>query len=146
MRASRLSDRLFTGGTLVLAATVLLVTIAILIGIGNGAGLSLRHFGLDFLTGTTWDPVQEVFGALPFIYGTLVTAASALLLAGLIGVGGAIFLAELAPPRVQAPLSFLVELLAAIPSIVYGVWGLFVFAPFLRTNVVPGLKSTLAWT
>src|SRR5437773_11205402 len=78
MRVSRRTDRVFIGGTMALATSVLLVTVAILIGIANGASFSLGHFGLDFLTGQTWDPVQEVFGALPFIYGTLVTAAIAL--------------------------------------------------------------------
>lgn len=146
MNLKRPTDRAFIIGTMALAATVLLVTVLILLGIGNGAGLSLRTFGLDFVTSTTWDPVQEVFGALPFIFGTLVTSIIALLLAGLVGIGSAIFLAELAPMRLRTPLSFFVELLAAIPSIVYGVWGLFVFAPFLRSYVVPGLKSTLGWT
>ncbi len=146
MNLKRPTDRAFIIGTMALAATVLLVTILILLGIGNGAGLSLRTFGLDFVTSTTWDPVQEVFGALPFIFGTLVTSIIALLLAGLVGIGSAIFLAELAPMRLRTPLSFFVELLAAIPSIVYGVWGLFVFAPFLRSYVVPGLKATLGWT
>jgi phosphate transport system permease protein len=146
MRVSRPTDRAFIAATLALALLVLLVTAGILLGIINGATLSLERFGPGFLTGQTWDPVQEVFGALPFIYGTLVTAGIALGLAGLVGVGGAIFLAELAPARVRAPLSFLVELLAAIPSIVYGIWGLFVFAPFLRTTVVPVLKTTFGWT
>jgi phosphate transport system permease protein len=146
MNIKRPTDRAFVGGTMALAATVLLVTAAILLGIGGGAGLSLRTFGLDFITGQTWDPVQEVFGALPFIFGTLVTSVIALALAGVVGVGSAIFLAELAPTWLRTPLSFFVELLAAIPSIVYGVWGLFVFAPFLREDVVPGLKATLGWT
>jgi phosphate transport system permease protein len=146
MRVSRPTDRAFIAATLALAMLVLLVTAGILLGIISGATLSLERFGLGFLTTQTWDPVREVFGALPFIYGTLVTAGIALGLAGLVGVGGAIFLAELAPARVRAPLSFLVELLAAIPSIVYGIWGLFVFAPFLRTTVVPVLKTTFGWT
>src|SRR4051794_30399111 len=113
MSVNRRSDRLFINGTMVLAATVLLVTVAILIGIASGARLSLATFGLGFLTGTVWDPAEghEVFGALPFIYGTLVTGFIALLLAGLVGVGGAIFLAELAPSWIRTPISFLVELL-----------------------------------
>ena len=146
MTITRPADRVFVYGTMALAALILVVTVAILIGITNGASLSVRTFGAGFITGTTWDPVQEVFGALPFIYGTLVTSLIALLLAGLIGIGSAIFLAELAPPWMRTPVSFMVELLAAIPSIVYGIWGLFVFAPFLRANVVPGLKATLGWT
>jgi phosphate transport system permease protein len=132
--------------TLLLAVSVLLVTLGILVGIAGGAGLSLRTFGPGFVAEQNWDPVQEIFGALPFIYGTLVTSLIALLLAGLIGLGGAIFLAEIAPGWLRGPLSFMVELLAAIPSVVYGVWGLFVFAPLLRQTLVPTLKSSLGWT
>jgi phosphate transport system permease protein len=146
MRTTRLSDRAFTIAALVLAALVLLVTAAILLGIVDGSQPTIREFGGNFITGQTWDPVQEVYGALPFIFGTLVTSFSALLLAGLVGLGAAIFLAEISPQRVRTPLSFMVELLAGIPSIVYGIWGLFVLAPLLRQDVVPFLKSTLGWT
>ncbi|MEP6774762.1 MAG: phosphate ABC transporter permease subunit PstC [Chloroflexota bacterium] len=145
MSTRRLSDRAFTLAALAMAALVLFVTSAILLGIVDGSQPSIREFGAGFITGQTWDPVQEVFGALPFIYGTLVTSFSALLLAGLAGVGAAIFLAEIAPGRVRTPLSFMVELLAGIPSIVYGIWGLIVLAPLLRQDVVPFLKSTLGW-
>src|SRR5438132_9115768 len=107
MRFTRTSDRIFVTGTLILGAAVLLATIGILIGITNGASLSLQTFGLGFITEQTWDPVQEVFGALPFIYGTLVTAFIALLLSGLIGIGGAIFLAVLAPSWIRTPVSFM---------------------------------------
>jgi phosphate transport system permease protein len=146
MKTTRLSDRAFTIAALVLAALVLVVTAAILLGIIDGSQPTIREFGGSFITGQTWDPVQEVYGALPFIFGTLVTSFSALLLAGLVGLGAAIFLAEIAPPRGRTPLSFMVELLAGIPSIVYGIWGLFVLAPLLREDVVPFLKSTLGWT
>jgi phosphate transport system permease protein len=146
MKTTRLSDRAFTIAALVLAALVLVVTAAILLGIIDGSQPTIREFGGSFITGQTWDPVQEIYGALPFIFGTLVTSFSALLLAGLVGLGAAIFLAEIAPPRGRTPLSFMVELLASIPSIVYGIWGLFVLAPLLREDVVPFLKSTLGWT
>jgi phosphate transport system permease protein len=146
MKTTRLSDRAFTIAALVLAALVLVVTAAILLGIIDGSQPTIREFGGSFITGQTWDPVQEIYGALPFIFGTLVTSFSALLLAGLVGLGAAIFLAEIAPPRGRTPLSFMVELLAGIPSIVYGIWGLFVLAPLLREDVVPFLKSTLGWT
>ncbi len=146
MRTARLTDRIFIALTLLMAGSVLAVTASILIGIGSGASQSLQQFGPGFIVGQEWDPVREVFGALPFISGTLVTSAIALVLAGLVGVGAAIFLAELTPRSLRAPLSFVVELLAAIPSVVYGVWGLFVFAPFLREDVVPGLKAGLGWT
>jgi phosphate transport system permease protein len=117
-----------------------------LINIGWESRESLARYGLGFLGGTVWDPVHAVYGALPFIYGTLITSLLALLLAGFIGLGGAIFLSELSPGWVRTPLSFLIELLAAIPSVVYGVWGIFVLSPFLKTSVVPGLKATLGWT
>src|SRR6478609_502656 len=139
MNLKRPADRGFVIGTMLLATSVLLVTAAILLGIASGSTQSLQAFGLGFIVDRVWDPVQQVFGALPFIYGTLVTALIALLLAGLVGIGSAIFLAEYSPPWLRTPLSFFVELLAAIPSIVYGVWGLFVLAPFLRANVVPFL-------
>jgi phosphate transport system permease protein len=146
MTSTRLSDRAFTLAALLLAGLVLVVTAAILLGIIDGSQESISEFGLSFVTGQTWDPVQEVYGALPFIYGTLVTSFGALVLAGFAGVGAAIYLAEMAPGKVRTPLSFMVELLAAIPSIVYGIWGLFVLAPVLREDIVPILKSTLAWT
>src|SRR5919204_2831312 len=101
MRFRRTTDRAFVICTLVLAALVLVLTAGILVGITNGAGLSLQTFGLGFVTGRDWDPVQEIFGALPFIYGTLLTSFIALLLSGLVGIGGAIFLAELAPSLVR---------------------------------------------
>jgi phosphate transport system permease protein len=146
MKTTRISDRVFTSAALVLAALVLFVTAAILLGIIDGSQPTIREQGAGFITGQTWDPVQEIYGALPFIYGTLVTSLSALLLAGLAGIGAAIFLAEMAPDRVRTPLSFMIELLAGIPSIVYGIWGLFVLAPFLRQDVVPALKGALGWT
>jgi phosphate transport system permease protein len=129
-----------------LAGLDLIVTAAVLLGITSGASQSLGTFGPGFVTGQNWDPVAEEFGALPFIFGTLVTAFSALLLSMLIGVGAAIFLSEVAPQRLRAPLSFMVEMLAAIPSVVYGIWGLLVLAPVLRESVVPALKATLGWT
>ena len=102
---------------------------------------SLRRFGLSFLSSTDWDPTSDAFGALPFAVGTLWTTAIALLLAAPVGLGGAIFLAEMAPPRLRAVLRFPIELLAAIPSVVYGLWGLFVVAPLLRDRVEPRLGA-----
>jgi phosphate transport system permease protein len=100
---------------------------------------SLARFGLSFLVTQTWDPVHQQFGALPYIYGTVVTSLIAIVLAFFIGVGAALFLTELAPDRLRAPLSALIELLAAIPSVVYGLWGLFILAPILRESVQPFL-------
>ena len=92
--------------------------------------LSLKKFGIGFLFHSTWDPVAENFGALPFIFGTCVTSLVALLLAVPIGVGAAIYLAEYAPPKVSKAISILVDLLAAIPSVIYGLWGIFVLVPY----------------
>ena len=93
---------------------------------------SIRRTGLSFLTSTRWDPVHQRFGALPFLYGTVVSSLLALCLAVPVSVGLAIFLSDLAPHRLRRPLGFLVELLAAIPSVVYGFWGISVLVPFLR--------------
>jgi phosphate transport system permease protein len=102
-------------------------------------------FGLSFLTGSTWDPVAAVYGALPFIVGTLLSALIAIVLAAPIGILTAIFLAELAPRRVAIPLTFAVELLAAIPSVVYGLWGVFILGPFLASTVDTWLHGALGW-
>ncbi|KJS47752.1 MAG: phosphate ABC transporter permease [Peptococcaceae bacterium BRH_c23] len=105
----------------------------------RSAGESITKFGPGFITNRVWDPVREEFGALTFIYGTLVTSLIALVIAGLIGVGVAIFLNEIAAPKIKVTVSFLVELLAAIPSVVYGLWGIFILAPLLRNHIEPWL-------
>jgi len=102
---------------------------------------SIRTFGLSFLTSSTWDPVAKEFGALPFIYGTVVSSLLALLQAVPLGVGTAMFLSEIAPDWMRAPVSFLVEFLAAIPSVVYGLWGIFVLVPWERMYIQPLLAS-----
>jgi len=124
----------------VLAAVVLL-----LIETLKGAAPALRAYGPAFLVGTAWDPVAEHFGALPYVLGTLVTSALALLFAVPFGIGAAVFLAEIAPPGPAAIVSFLIELLASIPSIVYGLWGVFVLAPFLRVHTEPWLIAHLGF-
>jgi len=145
VKASRISAdgiyRAVLGG----AATLVFVVVALIVlESARGAGLSIRTFGLGFLTSTSWDPVSGKFGALPYIWGTAVSSALALLLAVPLGVGSAVYLAEIAPRRVGAAVSFVVELLAAIPSIVYGVWGFFVLAPWLRSAVEPWLIAPFA--
>ena len=109
----------------------------------DGSALTIAKFGWNFLGTSTWDPVQENYGAFPLIFGTLLSSFLALLIALPLGIGVAIFLSELAPRWLERPLSFLVELLAAIPSIVYGLWGLFVLVPWLRLIVEPWLGSNL---
>ena len=107
---------------------------------------SIERFGMQFLVSSTWDPVAEVYGAAPMIFGTLVSSLLALLIAVPLSLGVAIFLTEFAPKWMRQPVAFLVELLAAIPSVVYGLWGIFVLIPFLRTVVAPPLRAVLGWT
>lgn len=102
---------------------------------------SILKFGLGFLTSSTWDPVLDSYGALPFIFGTLMSAAIALVISLPLSLGVAIFLSELAPPKLERPLSFLIELLAGIPSIVYGLWGIYVLVPWIRTSVEPPISK-----
>ncbi len=105
-----------------------------------------RHkFGFDFIFSSNWNPVTEEFGALPFIYGTIISSILALLISLPVSIGVAVFLSEIAPKSVRTPFSFLIEILAAIPSIIYGFWGIFVFAPFMRNTVQPILQSTLGF-
>ena len=106
---------------------------------------SLRTFGWRFLVTSRWDPVAEVFGAVPFIYGTLMSSLLALLIAVPLSLGAAIYLSEVAPVRIRAPIAFLIELLAAVPSVVYGLWGIFVLAPWLRRSVQPALGASLGF-
>jgi phosphate transport system permease protein len=107
--------------------------------------LSRNTFGLSFLATSTWDPVNEVFGALPFIFGTLVSSFLALIMAVPFSLGIAIYLSELAPEKLRAPLSFIIELLAAIPSVIIGLWGIFILAPFIRDYLAPPLSTYLGF-
>jgi len=127
-------------GFLVLAVIALIVWECV-----RGAGPAMHAFGPRFLVGTEWDPIADHYGALPYLYGTLVTSLLAMLMAVPVGVGAAAFLAELAPPLVGGVVSFVIELLASIPSIVYGIWGAFVLAPWLRVVVEPWLIAHLGF-
>jgi phosphate transport system permease protein len=131
--------------TFVFALTIILITALLFYKLYGGAALTREKFGWRFLTGTTWDPVALEFGALPFIYGTLVTSALALIIGVPLGVGSAIFLAELAPLGLSAALAFIIELLAAVPSVIYGMLALFTLVPFLREYAAPALKETLGF-
>ncbi|MHB1417410.1 MAG: phosphate ABC transporter permease subunit PstC [Chloroflexota bacterium] len=135
-------DRAFRLLTTFLAASVIILLIAVAVLLFLDARLAIGKFGLSFITTSEWDPVAERFGALPYIYGTLVTSALALVIAGPIGVGAALFLAEYAPGWLRGPVAFTVELLAVIPSIIYGLWGLFVLAPVMRGFVEPFLRAS----
>ena len=131
--------------TFLFAATIFIITALLFYELYTGALLTRRKFGWNFLSGTTWDPVALEFGALPFIYGTLVTSALALIIGVPLGVGAAIFLAELAPIRISNGLAFIIELLAAVPSVIYGLLAIFTLVPFLRDYVAPVVQSTLGF-
>ena len=132
---------------LMFAVALLMVGIVIakLVALTADSLLSIRQFGFGFLTSQQWNPVKGEFGALPFIYGTLASSLIALLISVPFSLGIAIFLVEQAPHYISRPVGFLVELLAAIPSVVYGLWGIFVLAPFLRNYIEPPLASALGW-
>ena len=131
--------------TFLFAASVFLVTVLLIAELWRASGPSQAKFGWKFLTGTDWDPVAESFGALPFIYGTILTSVVALLIAVPLGLGAAIFLAELAPPRMANTCTFLVELLAAVPSVIYGLLAIFTLVPLMRHYGEPFLRSTLGF-
>jgi phosphate transport system permease protein len=138
-------DRVFKG-VLTLAA----VTVPILLGflvyeLWDGAKLAIARYGFDFVVSSTWDPVAERFGAMPLIFGTLISSVVALLIAVPLSLGVAIYLTEFAPKALRQPVAFLIGLLAAIPSVVYGLWGIFVLIPLLRTTVFPFLRNTLGF-
>jgi phosphate transport system permease protein len=142
-RANSLGDGIFRGLTFVFALLVLLILCGIMMSLIVGALPALRAFGFGFLVTSVWNPVTEKFGALAAIYGTLVTSAIAMLVGIPVAFGVALFITELCPARLKRPLGTMIELLAAIPSIIYGIWGLFVLAPFVQQYVEPLLSDTL---
>ena len=143
---SRFGDRAFEWFTLAMALVVVLLIILIGWELWNGSVLAVKKFGFHFLATSTWDPVAEQFGALPFIYGTLVSSLIALLIAVPLGIATAAYLTELAPLWIRQPLVSLIEMLAAIPSVILGLWGIFVMIPWLRDYPFPWLKRFLGWT
>ncbi len=127
------------------ASFILAITALLLYHLWTGSALPRAEFGWGFLTGSSWDPVAEKFGALPFIYGTVMTSLLALLIAVPVGLGCAIFLAELAPRGASDALTFTIELLAAVPSVIYGLLGIFLLVPILQTTVVPALVAVFGF-
>ncbi|HEY2385892.1 MAG TPA: phosphate ABC transporter permease subunit PstC [Candidatus Binatia bacterium] len=146
MARRNVGDRIFRLVTAAFALGLLAIVASIVLVLGYESSDAVRTFGLGFLSGSAWDPVAREFGALPFIYGTLVSSLLALAQAVPLSIGTALFLSELAPARVRAPVSFLIELLATIPSVVYGLWGIFVLVPWMRSYLGPALQATLGWT
>jgi len=131
--------------TFIFAGTVVLLTVLLVYVLWAASPLPRQKFGLAFFVTRLWDPNAEQFGALAFIYGTVVTSAISLLIAVPLGIGAAIFLAELAPQKVSDPLQFFIDLLAAVPSVIYGVLGVFIVIPMMRTVIAPTLKATLGF-
>jgi phosphate transport system permease protein len=131
--------------TLASAVSILVVVALIVTELWSNSQPAVKAFGWSFLTTSRWDPNGGHFGALPFIYGTCVTSAIALLIAVPLGVASAVFLAEMAPPKLSNILTFLIELLAAVPSVIYGLLGIFVLVPLIRSYVVPSLKGAFGY-
>lgn len=138
-----IGDRVFAGVIGVLAAAIPVLLAAIVFLLSVDAMPAIQRFGTTFLTDSAWNPVSERFGAAAYVFGTVVTSIVALLLAAPIGVGCSLFLAEYAPTWLRTPVSFVIELLAAIPSIIYGLWGFFIMAPVMRGLIEPFLKNVV---
>ena len=144
--SGRLADNSFAAVMLLCACSIFVIVIFIFTILILRSHMSMVQFGWRFFVRSAWDPVSGDFGALPFIYGTLATSFLALLIAVPLALGVAVFIAELCPQPLRAPISFLTELLAAIPSVVYGLWAVFVLVPIMRDSLGPFLVKTLGWT
>ena len=136
-------DTIYVGVITAFAVAVPLLLLLVLFEVAVAGWPALKTFGFGFLTSSEWDPVKHQFGAAPAIFGTIVTSILALVLATPLAIGVAVFLSEYAPPRIRQPVAFVVDLLAAIPSVVYGLWGIFFLIPLLRQHVIPFMRDTL---
>ncbi len=145
VRRLRSGDAIAHTIALTFAAAILLITVLLAYELFRQSALSRDKFGLGFFVGRAWDPVAGDFGALPFIYGTLITSILSLVMAVPLGLGAAIFLSEMAPPRISDALTFVIELLAAVPSVIYGLLGVFVLVPFMRNTGGPALARVLGY-
>ena len=143
--SGRLADTLFRGTSRFAAGVVVALLLFIALLLYLNSRLTWETFGLSFVTGQIWDPVKSIYGALPFIFGTVLAALIAVIRAAPVGIFTAMYLSELAPRRLATPLTFTIELLAAIPSVVIGLWGVFVLAPLLRGTVESWIVSTVGW-
>lgn len=127
------------------ASTIIVILVLFIIELLRQSSESMAHFGLGFIFGHEWNPVSQVFGAMPFIYGTVVSSLIAVVIAGIIGVAAAVFLTQFAPNWIATPVLFTIEMLAAVPSVVFGLWGIFELAPILRTSVEPWLQENFGY-
>jgi len=142
---SKMGDRLFKALTLAMGLSVIVLMFLVGLTLYKGSQLSIQKFGWHFLTTSTWDPVQDVYGALPFIYGTVVSSLLALVIAVPLGISTAVYLTELAPLRLRQPIVSVIEMLAAVPSVIFGLWGIFVMIPWLRNHLFPGLQESFGF-
>src|SRR6266704_1747099 len=142
---SRFGDKAFEWLTLAMALAVVVLIILIGWQLWQGSSLAVKKFGFHFLTTSTWDPVADQFGALPFIFGTLVSSALALLIAVPLSIATAVYLTEIAPRWMRSTLTLLIELLAAVPSVILGLWGIFVMVPWLREHLFPSLRDAFGF-
>jgi phosphate transport system permease protein len=142
---SRFGDRAFKWLTLFMALSIFVLVALISFELANGSKLAVQKFGWHFLTTSNWDPGNDVYCALPFIFGTLVSSLIALLIAVPISIATAVYLTELAPQWLRQPLTMFIELLAAVPSVILGLWGIFVMVPWLRVHLFPWLQNTLGF-
>jgi phosphate transport system permease protein len=140
-----MGDAVFKWITLAMAASVGALVVVVGWQMWKGSRLAIQKFGFGFLTSSTWDPVREEFGALPFIFGTLVSSLIALVIAVPLSIATAVYLTELAPQRLRQPIVSIVEMLAAVPSVIFGLWGIFVLIPWLRGHVFPWLQQFLGF-
>jgi phosphate transport system permease protein len=145
VRRLRSGDEIAHVITFLFAGSIIFITSWLVFELWVNSSLPRKQFGFSFLVTRIWDPIAGDFGALPFVYGTVVTTVVGLLIAVPLGIGAAIFLAELAPPRISDSLSFLIELLAAVPSVIYGLLAVFILIPLMRASIQPFLKSTLGF-
>lgn len=142
---SHLGDSAFRWLTMLMAFSVFVLIALIGFELFNGAKPAIQKFGFHFLVSSDWDPVNDVFGALPYIFGTIVSSLIGLIIAVPLSVATAVFLTELAPLWLRQPMIMFIELLAAIPSVILGFWGFYVMVPWLHDHVYPGLRTTLGF-
>lgn len=145
LQGAATGDRVFRVVLTLAAAAIPILLFFLVLELADGARPAISKFGLGFLATSTWDPVTGTFGALPLIFGTLLSSLISLLIAVPLSLGVAIFLTEFAPRAIQRPISFGVELLAAIPSVVYGLWGVFFLIPILKQSVFPFLRDSFGF-
>ena len=144
-RAGHFGDRAFKWLTLCMALSIFVLIALIGFELANGSKLAMHKFGWHFLISSNWDPGNDEYGALPFIYGTLVSSLIALVIAVPVSIATAVYLTELAPQWLRQPLIMFIELLAAVPSVILGLWGIFVMVPWLHNYLVPVLSNTLGF-